>query len=182
MEGSPRPDRSQSGNCERRFSLVSEGALPPRQTLSRDAGGKPVEQTFNAYHLDKHGWRWWGGTEQEKIEFISFQLACLRENLKAYPRAGTARCWQKVDELIARSRRRAAMPEDKHQLFWPEEAPSHSAVEARLSSAWRWRSMPCFFAWLGNEVLQGDTQHFDQGDREGIHHFASPGMTRVMIA
>jgi len=37
------------------------------------------------------------------------------------------------------------------------------------------------FAWLGNEVLQGDTQLL-QVIREGIHHFASPHEPRVMIA
>jgi undecaprenyl-diphosphatase len=38
------------------------------------------------------------------------------------------------------------------------------------------------FAWLGNEMLQGDTQHFDQAVREWVHAYAFPGMTRAMTA
>ena len=38
------------------------------------------------------------------------------------------------------------------------------------------------FAWLGSEVLDGDTQRFDQVVRECVHGYASPGMTRVMNA
>ena len=38
------------------------------------------------------------------------------------------------------------------------------------------------FAWLGSEVLEGDTQHFDQAIRDWVHRFASPGMTSTMTA
>ncbi len=38
------------------------------------------------------------------------------------------------------------------------------------------------FAWLGDEVLEGDTQHFDQAVRNWVHQFASAGMTRMMTA
>lgn len=36
------------------------------------------------------------------------------------------------------------------------------------------------FGWLGNEVLRGETLHFDQTVRGWVHQFASPGMTRAM--
>jgi undecaprenyl-diphosphatase len=38
------------------------------------------------------------------------------------------------------------------------------------------------FTWLGSEVVEGDTQHFDQVIREWVHRYASPGMTHAMTA
>ncbi|HEY1528178.1 MAG TPA: phosphatase PAP2 family protein [Candidatus Angelobacter sp.] len=76
------------------------------------------------------------------------------------------------------------MPEANHQVTGPEEAPKPTplfevAVVASLAAA----MLALFlFAWLGNEVLQGDTQHFDQVIRVWVHGFASPGMTRAMNA
>jgi len=37
-----------------------------------------------------------------------------------------------------------------------------------------------FFAWLTDEVLDGETRHFDQVTRDGVHQFASPLLTATM--
>ena len=37
-----------------------------------------------------------------------------------------------------------------------------------------------FFAWLTNEVLEGETRHFDEVTRAAVHHLASPTMTATM--
>jgi phosphatidylglycerophosphatase B len=37
-----------------------------------------------------------------------------------------------------------------------------------------------FFGWLAEEMIEGDTVHFDEAVRMGIHGFASPPLTRVM--
>ena len=37
-----------------------------------------------------------------------------------------------------------------------------------------------FFAWLADEVLEGETQRFDTLTRETVHQFASPAMTSAM--
>jgi undecaprenyl-diphosphatase len=37
-----------------------------------------------------------------------------------------------------------------------------------------------FFAWLANEVLEGELQHFDEVTRVGIHQLASPALTSAM--
>jgi|ERR1700754_2391334 len=37
-----------------------------------------------------------------------------------------------------------------------------------------------FFAWLADEVLEGETQHFDEVTRVAVHQLASPGMTSAM--
>ena len=37
-----------------------------------------------------------------------------------------------------------------------------------------------FFAWLSNEVLDGETRHFDEVTRAAVHHLASPTMTATM--
>ncbi len=36
------------------------------------------------------------------------------------------------------------------------------------------------FAWIANEMRQGDTLRFDLAVRSWVHQFASPGMTRAM--
>ena len=76
------------------------------------------------------------------------------------------------------------MPEDSHELSGPEEAPKPAALfEAAVVTSLALAVLALFlFAWLGNEVLQGDTQHFDQVIREWVHRFASTGMTRAMNA
>ena len=38
------------------------------------------------------------------------------------------------------------------------------------------------FAWIANEMREGDTARFDLAVRSWVHQFASPGMTRVMTA
>jgi len=76
------------------------------------------------------------------------------------------------------------MPETSPQVTGPEETPKptplfEAAILASLGSA----VLALFlFAWLGNEMLQGDTQHFDQTIREWVHRYASPGMTSTMNA
>jgi undecaprenyl-diphosphatase len=37
-----------------------------------------------------------------------------------------------------------------------------------------------FFAWLTNEVLEGETQHFDDVTRNAVHSIASPTLTDTM--
>jgi undecaprenyl-diphosphatase len=76
------------------------------------------------------------------------------------------------------------MPEDSHELSGPEEAPKPTALfEAAIVTSLALAVLALFlFGWLGNEVLQGDTRHFDQVIREWVHGFASAGMTRAMNA
>lgn len=76
------------------------------------------------------------------------------------------------------------MPETSPQIAGPEAAPKPAplfgaAILACLGAA----VLALFlFAWLGNEMLQGDTRHFDEIIREWVHSYASPGMTRLMNA
>lgn len=76
------------------------------------------------------------------------------------------------------------MSENSPQVTGPEKAPQPApllgtAILVSLGAA----VLALFlFAWLGNEMLQGDTQHFDQAVREWVHRYASPGMTRAMAA
>lgn len=37
-----------------------------------------------------------------------------------------------------------------------------------------------FFGWLSNEVLEGETRHFDEVTRATVHQLASPAMTTAM--
>jgi undecaprenyl-diphosphatase len=76
------------------------------------------------------------------------------------------------------------MPETSHQLAGPEDTPKPTALfEAAIVASLAVAVLALFlFAWLGSEVLQGDTQHFDQTVRNWVHQFASPGMTRTMTA
>ena len=37
-----------------------------------------------------------------------------------------------------------------------------------------------FFGWLADEVLEGETQQFDEATRVAVHQLASPAMTTVM--
>lgn len=76
------------------------------------------------------------------------------------------------------------MPEASHELSGPEETPKPTALfEAAIVTSLAVAVLALFlFAWIGSEVLEGDTQHFDQVIREGVHRYASPGMTRVMNA
>jgi undecaprenyl-diphosphatase len=76
------------------------------------------------------------------------------------------------------------MPENSPQLTGPEHTPKPepllgTAILASLGAA----VLALFlFAWLGNEMLEGDTQRFDQVVREWVHSYASPSMTRAMNA
>ena len=76
------------------------------------------------------------------------------------------------------------MPETSHQVAGPEEAPKPTPLfEAAILASLAAAVLALFlFAWLGNEVLQGDTQHFDTAVRMWVHGFASPGMTSAMKA
>jgi len=37
-----------------------------------------------------------------------------------------------------------------------------------------------FFGWLADEVLEGETAHFDEATRAAVHQLASPAMTTLM--
>ena len=37
-----------------------------------------------------------------------------------------------------------------------------------------------FFGWLADEVLEGETRHFDEVTRAAVHQFASPVLTTIM--
>ena len=76
------------------------------------------------------------------------------------------------------------MAESSSQVAGAEPAPQptplfETAILASLGAA---VLALLLFAWLGSEVLEGETQHFDQVIREWVHTFASPGMTRAMTA
>jgi len=76
------------------------------------------------------------------------------------------------------------MSENDPQVTGPEEMPEPTQLfEAAILFSLGAAMLALFlFAWLGNEMVQGDTQHFDQAAREWVHRYASPGMTRVMNA
>jgi undecaprenyl-diphosphatase len=76
------------------------------------------------------------------------------------------------------------MPETSPQVTGPEETPKPTPLfEAAILASLGAAVLALFlFAWLGNEMLQGDTQHFDQIIREWVHRYASPGMTSTMNA
>jgi undecaprenyl-diphosphatase len=76
------------------------------------------------------------------------------------------------------------MPDANDQLAGPEEAPQPTALfEAAIVASLTVAVLALFlFAWLGNEVLAGDTLRFDQAIRSWVHQFASTGMTRAMHA
>jgi undecaprenyl-diphosphatase len=76
------------------------------------------------------------------------------------------------------------MPETTHQVTGPEEAPKPTPLfEAAVLASLVVSGLALFlFAWLGNEVLQGDTRTFDMAIRGWVHRFASPGMTSAMNA
>jgi len=76
------------------------------------------------------------------------------------------------------------MPETSPQVTGPEETPKPTPLfEAAILASLGAAVLALFlFAWLGNEMLQGDTQHFDRIIREWVHLYASPGMTSVMNA
>lgn len=74
------------------------------------------------------------------------------------------------------------MPEANNQVTGPEEAPTPTPLfEAAVLASLVVAGLALFlFAWLGNEVLRGDTQHFDMVIRTWVHRFASQGMTSAM--
>jgi membrane-associated phospholipid phosphatase len=76
------------------------------------------------------------------------------------------------------------MPETSLRVAGPEETPKPTPLfEAAILASLGTAVLALFlFAWLGSEMLEGDTQHFDQVVREWVHRYASPGMTRAMSA
>jgi undecaprenyl-diphosphatase len=74
------------------------------------------------------------------------------------------------------------MPEADPQLAGPEEAPKPTVLfETAIVISLAVAVLSLFlFAWIGSEVLEGDTQHFDQVIRSWVHQYASAGMTRAM--
>jgi undecaprenyl-diphosphatase len=76
------------------------------------------------------------------------------------------------------------MSDTSPQVAGPEPAPKPAplfgaAILASLGAA----VLALFlFTWLGSEVVEGDTQHFDQVIREWVHRYASSGMTHAMTA
>src|SRR6266567_3729778 len=74
------------------------------------------------------------------------------------------------------------MPETSVQVAGPEEVPKPTplfevAVVASLAAA----VLALFlFAWIGREMHEGDTQHFDLAVRGWVHKFVSLTMTRTM--
>jgi undecaprenyl-diphosphatase len=82
------------------------------------------------------------------------------------------------------------MPEAREQRGLPDEPGGSAAAqepivffEAAIVISLAVSVLSLFlFAWLGNEMRQGDTLRFDESVRNWVHQFASPGMTRVMTA
>ena len=76
------------------------------------------------------------------------------------------------------------MPEPHTQVSGPEEAPKPTPLfEAAIIVSLAVAVLCLFlFAWLGREMLEGDTRSFDDAVRSWVHQFASPGMTRTMNA
>src|SRR6478752_2239063 len=74
------------------------------------------------------------------------------------------------------------MPDPEAQVAGPEEAPAPTPLLKTAILASLGIAILCLFlfAWLGREMLEGDTLRFDQAVRSWVHHFASPGLTRVM--
>jgi undecaprenyl-diphosphatase len=74
------------------------------------------------------------------------------------------------------------MAENNLQVSGPEAIPPHTPVfEAAILASLGAAVLALFlFAWLGNEMVEGDTRHFDHVVREWVHGYASTGMTRAM--
>jgi undecaprenyl-diphosphatase len=71
---------------------------------------------------------------------------------------------------------------DQVQVSGPEEVPKPTPLfEAAVILSFG-VAVLCLvlFAWLGNEMLAGDTLRFDNAVRSWVHQFASPAMTRAM--
>jgi undecaprenyl-diphosphatase len=74
------------------------------------------------------------------------------------------------------------MPEPLTQVSGPEEVPKPTPLFEAAVIASFLAAVLCvlLFAWLGREVLAGDTLRFDESVRSWAHQFASTGMTRAM--
>ncbi|MGC2697662.1 MAG: phosphatase PAP2 family protein [Candidatus Angelobacter sp.] len=76
------------------------------------------------------------------------------------------------------------MPETHVQVTGAEEAPKPAPLfETAIIVSLAVAILSLFlFAWLGEEILEGATLHFDAAIRSWVHQFASSGMTRAMNA
>lgn len=74
------------------------------------------------------------------------------------------------------------MPEPHTQVAGPEEVPKPTPLFEAAIILSLTVSILCLvlFAWLGREMLQGDTLRFDNAARSWVHQFASPALTRTM--
>jgi undecaprenyl-diphosphatase len=74
------------------------------------------------------------------------------------------------------------MSETIQPVAGPEEVPQATPIfEAAVLASLAIAVLCLFlFAWLGREVLAGDTLRFDNAIRSWVHHLASTGMTRTM--
>ena len=74
------------------------------------------------------------------------------------------------------------MPEAHTQVTGAEEAPKPTPLfEAAIVASLAVAILSLFlFAWLGREMLEGDTRHFDDAIRSWVHQFVSNGMTQAM--
>lgn len=76
------------------------------------------------------------------------------------------------------------MPESHAQVTGAEEAPKPTPLfEAAIVASMAVAVLSLFlFAWLGREILEGDTFRFDAAIRAWVHQFASSRMTWAMTA
>ena len=76
------------------------------------------------------------------------------------------------------------MPEPHTQVAGPEDVPRPTALFEAAVIASLAAAILCLFlfAWLGREVIAGDTLRFDESVRSWTHQFASTSMTGAMKA
>jgi hypothetical protein len=170
---------SESGDRERRV-LGERGAVPGKPGLAMPS--KASSNKLQRPHVDKLGYgAWWRELGKEQIE--SFLSRRCTPKICDPIRARNGRFWPSGLNWSATLRQRAAMPETHHQVTgrkrrWKPTPLFEAAILAVLPRP----CSRCCSLWLGNKVLQGDTQHFDLAIRAWVHGFASPGITRASDA